>query len=798
MSKKNKHRPQPPQGPSATGQTAPVTPEVPTPSPEQLAKAIQDVTQRREAATDAPIADAGPTPATADIRELKDTMYRLVNQLDADTRAAKRKLTDVTQREQKLATDRNEIQSENAAVAKDRKDLDADRQKFNDERGEILKLRAARESGFQTEHGAALKSAEEQLQKILADHATMLQKQRDELRALADQRVQEQHALNKELAALRSKALQELDAELAQHRDAAAAAEIQARQQLNVDRDNAAALLREANVERALAADEKAVQSAIIDRLATQRAQRHDAAIDALENRITALTHELKAARQAADEYAAYQRAFAPHTPETALAQTRKLEQDLADARLQLAHAPTAVDGQEMVRLRDRVSDLHDQLRQAKEDHAKRDAKISNLQVAATHLETAKREVAALEHTRQILTQRLEELQQEVGKYVDSDKDKSPLQFFIDAFDAKSDFNTAPTRATPPKDLTALAHGVRTSLSGGIDGRPLYYSEADIRSYLAGMAASRLILLQGISGTGKTSLVRAVAKTMGAGFASIPVQAGWRDRTELLGYYNAFHRKFYQRQFTEALYAAGTPKHRDRPYFILLDEINLSRVEQFFADFLSVLEEPDRAKWRIELMSEATGTAPLLMPDGRHLAIPSNVWFVGTANQDETTTGFADKTYDRAHVLEPTKVEPFSGGQATTLPTAAEWLQESFDKACKTHAEPSKKARKWIAERSPVADALRDHGRIALGNRLDHQLDRFVPASIAMGGKLGDAVDEVLASRVLRKLKDRHEIQATALKTLRQCIEDQWSSLDGTSKPTRCLAFLQDEIRKKG
>jgi hypothetical protein len=779
------------------GQSAPVTPDSSTPSPEQLANAIQDVTKRRAAVTDEPIADAGPAPTTPEIRELKDSMYRLVNQLEADTRAAKGKLADVAQREQKVTTDRNDLQSEITAHARAKKELDADRQKFLEERGEILKLRTARESGFQVEHGAALKSAEDQLKKILADHATLLQQQRDELRTIASLRVQEQLALHKELSETRSKALKELDTELAQHRSAAATAETKARQQLDADRAAAAALLHDAKLERALAADEKAAQSAIIDRLATQRAQRHDAAIGGLEVRIAVLTDELKTARQAAEEYARYQRAFAPHTPATALAHTRKLEQDLADVRLQLAHAPTAVDSQELVCLREKVSELHDQLLQTKEELATRDAKISYLQVAATNLEAAKHEVAALEHTKQILTRRLEELQTEVGKYVDSGKDQSPLQFFIDAFDEKSDYNTAPTRVTPPKDLATLANGVHASLSGGIDGRPLYYAEADIRSYLAGMAASRLILLQGISGTGKTSLARAVAKTMGAGFSSIPVQAGWRDRTDLLGYYNAFHRKFYQRQFTEALYAAGTPKHRDRPYFILLDEINLSRVEQFFADFLSVLEEPDSAKWRIELMSEATGKAPLLMPDGRHLAIPSNVWFVGTANQDETTAGFADKTYDRAHVLEPTKVDAFPGGQATKFPIAADWLLSGFHKASETHAEASRKARKWIAERSPVADALRDHGRIALGNRLDHQLDRFVPALLAMGGKLGEAVDEVLAARVLRKLKDRHEIQASALKTLRQCIEDQWPSLDGTTKPTRCLAFLQDEIRKK-
>ena len=165
------------------------------------------------------------------------------------------------------------------------------------------------------------------------------------------------------------------------------------------------------------------------------------------------------------------------------------------------------------------------------------------------------------------------------------------------------------------------------------------------------------MLLQGISGTGKTSLPLAFASAVGGGIEIIEVQAGWRDRQDLVGYYNAFHRHYYATNFLQALYKAGTPAYRDRLFLMVLDEINLSRPEQFFADFLSALEQPVGER-RLTLVNDPVSQAPRLMMEGRHLPIPPNVWFIGTANHDESTAEFADKTYDRAHVMEmPRKTE---------------------------------------------------------------------------------------------------------------------------------------------
>jgi 5-methylcytosine-specific restriction endonuclease McrBC GTP-binding regulatory subunit McrB len=110
-------------------------------------------------------------------------------------------------------------------------------------------------------------------------------------------------------------------------------------------------------------------------------------------------------------------------------------------------------------------------------------------------------------------------------------------------------------------------------------------------------------------------------------------------------------KRFNETEFLQALYRAQCPSYAERVYIIVLDEMNLSHPEQYFADLLSVLEQ-DESQRDLKLMSASANAAPKLLKDGRILKIPANVWFIGTANHDETTKDFADKTYDRAHVME--------------------------------------------------------------------------------------------------------------------------------------------------
>ena len=124
------------------------------------------------------------------------------------------------------------------------------------------------------------------------------------------------------------------------------------------------------------------------------------------------------------------------------------------------------------------------------------------------------------------------------------------------------------------KDLVELVYSYAGS---GNAGERLYYTRNDIRAFLAGMAVSRLIMLEGMSGTGKSSLPRIFSKAISGDHHLIPVESSWRDRNELLGDYNDFNKLFNAKAFTIELYRSG--KAPDIPTFIVLDEMNLARIE---------------------------------------------------------------------------------------------------------------------------------------------------------------------------------------------------------------------------
>ena len=220
----------------------------------------------------------------------------------------------------------------------------------------------------------------------------------------------------------------------------------------------------------------------------------------------------------------------------------------------------------------------------------------------------------------------------------------------------------------------------------------LYYSLPDLRSFVGGLAMGRLIILQGVSGTGKTSLPVEFARAVGTEPSVIEVQAGWRDPQDLMGHYNSFEKQFNEKEFLQALYKAHTPQWRDAIIIVLLDEMNLSHPEQYFSDLLSAMEFPTERQ-RLVLMSHAVDPAPREFIEGSKLSVPQNVWFVGTANHDETTMSFAPKTYDRAHVMElPLRPESFQVKSTKQKRISFRALRHAFEEASKKHSVPARNA----------------------------------------------------------------------------------------------------------
>ena len=159
----------------------------------------------------------------------------------------------------------------------------------------------------------------------------------------------------------------------------------------------------------------------------------------------------------------------------------------------------------------------------------------------------------------------------------------------------------------------------------------LYYTTKMIRLFISALSATKLVILQGISGTGKTSLAYAWGKFIKRDAIIASVQPSWRDRTELFGYFNEFTKKFNETDVLKGMYIAG---YTDDVYVTVLDEMNIARVEYYFAEMLSILEMPSRDEWVIELVPSSWDTDPKKLKNGK-LQIPGNMWYIGTINNDD-------------------------------------------------------------------------------------------------------------------------------------------------------------------
>lgn len=274
----------------------------------------------------------------------------------------------------------------------------------------------------------------------------------------------------------------------------------------------------------------------------------------------------------------------------------------------------------------------------------------------------------------------------------------------------------------------------------------LYYTKEIIARFFAGMATSKVLILEGISGTGKTSLPYAMGKFFNKETSIISVQPSWRDRAELLGYLNEFTKKFNETDFLKAVYQAG---YSDKPNFIVLDEMNLARIEYYFAEFLSVMEMPDVHEWKIVLVPASEPSDPKLLINGK-LFINQNTWFIGTANKDDSTFTITDKVYDRATpIVINNKAELIDCDYTNNVQMTFDYLDELFKKA---QAEITMST-KVMDSFKKVDEYIQQNFKIAFGNRIMKQIKLFVPVYVACGFAEVQGLDYMLANKILRKFE---------------------------------------------
>ena len=279
----------------------------------------------------------------------------------------------------------------------------------------------------------------------------------------------------------------------------------------------------------------------------------------------------------------------------------------------------------------------------------------------------------------------------------------------------------------------------------------LYYDIEDIRRFVSGLAVSKLVILQGMSGTGKTSLAHAFGSFTDNSSTVIPVQPMWKERTDLVGYYNEFTKRFNETLLLEKMYEANYSKDM---YITVLDEMNIARVEYYFAEFLSLLELPDPNERYIDVVSDKWESDPKQFKDGR-IKLPENMWFIGTANNDDSTFAISDKVYDRAMILNlDTKCERFAAPHTEKKTISSEQFVDLVDRAIKEF-EVSRRNTKRLEE---LDKYLIDHFHITFGNRIMKQIRTYIPVYVACGGDELCALDDILSKKVIRKLETQNPI----------------------------------------
>ena len=274
----------------------------------------------------------------------------------------------------------------------------------------------------------------------------------------------------------------------------------------------------------------------------------------------------------------------------------------------------------------------------------------------------------------------------------------------------------------------------------------LYYDIDMMRYFMASLGTSRIIILQGISGTGKTSLPYAFGKFVQRDSTVVSVQPSWRERTELYGYYNEFSRKYSETEFLKAVYEGNF--YRD-PHIVILDEMNIARVEYYFAEMLSILELPRQDERKVDVVTAVWDNDPCLI-EGGTVQISDNLWFVGTINNDDSTFAVADKVYDRAIPIDlDSRADPFECEDTPPVYVSTDHLNALFDEAKRSYPI----SQDSLDKLELLNTYLIKNFRLAFGNRIMKQISEYVPCFVACGGTELQAIDFIVAKKVLRKFE---------------------------------------------
>ena len=359
-------------------------------------------------------------------------------------------------------------------------------------------------------------------------------------------------------------------------------------------------------------------------------------------------------------------------------------------------------------------------------------------------------------------------------------------------------------------------------------------SDSSYRPYLTAIKSKPFLLLAGISGTGKSRIVRELASACWnvdseeykaqkpKNFEMVQVKPNWHDSGELIGYVSRVSGKpeFVAGDFLK--FVARAWEDPDTPYFLCLDEMNLAPVEQYFAEYLSVVESRRRnedgmvvtdpilkkanEEWYFNLTASLTSDEEIRkLFNDKGISLPQNLVVIGTVNMDETTFSFSRKVLDRAMTIEMNEVDLYGGltdrhevigklGNNELVGTAVEGVDVYGDNkdVCDTAISYLAKLND-ILEGTPFKVAYRTRNEFLLYvvNNLPYNKDKD-GNDLPQGYVIARALDEITSMKILSRIEgDDTKVKESLLDNLMYAIKDGLSEISGEENPVESVSIAK-------
>ncbi|MBU4288810.1 MAG: AAA family ATPase [Proteobacteria bacterium] len=328
-----------------------------------------------------------------------------------------------------------------------------------------------------------------------------------------------------------------------------------------------------------------------------------------------------------------------------------------------------------------------------------------------------------------------------------------------------------------------------TYLYDFIETQGFYFSKEILTRYFLSLRTKPFVILTGISGTGKTKIAQLFADYILQDYSNkekhkafIPVKPDWMDNKGLFGFYNILDQKYSSTKFLQIILDAL--ENPEEPYFIILDEMNLSKVEMYFSDLLSIMETRTQDNEEGEAiplhsLSQVQSLEGTEIPS--EILIPRNVFIAGTVNVDETTYMFSPKVLDRANVIEFNEVDlkAYEGFSPRKEDRFYLKNQDIKDKLIDPQEQPFCSRNDYLKVREILGDAndpmdkllkILQKYTLHFGYRVINEMSRFIWLSKEYLGERFD-FNEAFDIQILQKILPKfHGTQAKLEQPLRDIL----------------------------